>query len=331
MARSLARSLAPAEKPETAPSWLLPGPGETLPPSAGRARALRRRAPGRSGGERQDVRRSRRRGRDGRARPTACLVPAALADQWRGVAARLGRAGGSRHPRAGEPRPAADHRPRDRAHRREPSLSEPEDPALLARRALAGGPAACCCSARRPIVNRLDDLAHQLLLGVRDDALVAEGVLSIRTARRRRASGWPRWADSSSKTRPRSGPSRALDFPRPRHERGTGIGGPRARARTRPARALRPPADGRPRPRRSLRALASSPAAMAGALRRYRQLLLHARDARRAGRALTRGELRLFTGAGATRSCCGSYLRTAAGWVTSLSTIWTAWSTSSHT
>jgi len=44
------------------------------------------------------------------------------------------------------------------------------------------------------------------------------------------------------------------------------------------------------------RAIASSPAALAGALRRYRGLLLHARDARRAGRALSRSELRAFAG-----------------------------------
>ena len=44
------------------------------------------------------------------------------------------------------------------------------------------------------------------------------------------------------------------------------------------------------------RAAASSPAALAGALRRYRALLLHARDARHAGRALTRAELRDFAG-----------------------------------
>ena len=37
-----------------------------------------------------------------------------------------------------------------------------------------------------PIVNRLDDLAHQLLLGVRDDALLADGVVSLRAALTRR-------------------------------------------------------------------------------------------------------------------------------------------------
>jgi hypothetical protein len=44
-----------------------------------------------------------------------------------------------------------------------------------------------------------------------------------------------------------------------------------------------------------LRALASSPAALAGALRRYQRLLLHARDAAEAGQRIDRSELRLFT------------------------------------
>jgi hypothetical protein len=45
-----------------------------------------------------------------------------------------------------------------------------------------------------------------------------------------------------------------------------------------------------------LRAAASSPAALAGALRRYRGLLLHGADALRAGRSLGRAELREFAG-----------------------------------
>ena len=45
-----------------------------------------------------------------------------------------------------------------------------------------------------------------------------------------------------------------------------------------------------------LRAAASSPAALAGALRRYRSLLLHGADAQRAGRSLGRAELREFAG-----------------------------------
>ena len=44
------------------------------------------------------------------------------------------------------------------------------------------------------------------------------------------------------------------------------------------------------------RAAVSSPAALTAALRRYRGLLLHARDARAAGQALSRCELRRFTG-----------------------------------
>ena len=44
-----------------------------------------------------------------------------------------------------------------------------------------------------------------------------------------------------------------------------------------------------------LRAAGSSPAALAGVLRRYRRLLLNARDAQQAGRGMDRSELRRFT------------------------------------
>jgi hypothetical protein len=146
-----------------------------------------------------------------------------------------------------------------------------------------------------PVVNRLDDLAHQLLLGVRDDALLAEGVVSLRgmLASGTGASALGRLVVEDT----------AEAGPRPARTATASIAG--AEENTSAARAL----EGLARLRLSRhppiaalvrgvlqRAVASSPAAYAGGLRRYRGLLLHARDAQRAGRALTRVELREFAG-----------------------------------
>ena len=296
MARSLARSLAPAEKPETAPSWLLPG----------QARRFRRAlaAIERYGGALlADPVGSGKTyvalavaAAMGRARPTACLVPAALADQWRGIAARLGvpvevgtheQASRGRLPTIARGIVLID----ESHHFRNPKTRR----YLHVAPWLAGRPLLLLTAT--PIVNRLDDLAHQLLLGVRDDVLVAEGVLSIRSAV---ASGVRLDAmgrivlEDTAEIGPR--PERSTSFVVATNEEQASA----ARALALLAQlelSVHPPTAALVRGV-LCRALASSPAAVAGALRRYRQLLLHARDARRAGRRLTRAELRLFTGAG---------------------------------
>lgn len=226
--------------------------------------------------------------------PTACLVPATLVEQWRSTARELDldvdlgshqSASRGRLPAAGRGPVIVDeaHHFRNPGTWRYRSLA----PWLMGRPVLL--------VTATPVVNRLDDLLHQLLLGIRDDALAADGVVSLKVLLGR-GCGSPalgRLVIESSDTRT-SRPERrgvasvpdtlecqeasaslaAIDHLRLSREPGT-----EALIRT----VLR-------------RAAASSPAALAGALRRYRGLLLHARDAAGAGRPLERAALRRFTG-----------------------------------
>jgi hypothetical protein len=227
-------------------------------------------------------------------RPTACLVPAALAAQWRAVAERVGiPVDVGTHQLASRGRlPAGtsglviideSHHFRNPLTRRYAHVA----PWLVGRRVLL--------LSATPVVNRLDDLAHQLLLGVRDDALIADGLVSLRTSlaagRGLSALGALVIEDTASAG------------PRPERLAGVSVPTPgEARlAEVTIASVGRLRLSGHP-PIAALlrgvlhRAAASSPAALAGALRRYRALLLHASDARQAGRALTRAELRDFAG-----------------------------------
>ena len=227
-------------------------------------------------------------------RPTACLVPATLAAQWRAVAERIDvPVEVGTHQAASRGRLPArttglviideSHHFRNPLTRRYAHVA----PWLVGRRVLL--------LSATPVVNRLDDLAHQLLLGVRDDALIADGVVSLRASlaagRGLSALGTLVIEDT------------APAGPRPARRAGVSVATPgeadlaevtiasvgRLRLSRHPpiAALLRGVLH---------RAAASSPAALAGALRRYRALLLHARDARHAGRALTRAELRDFAG-----------------------------------
>jgi hypothetical protein len=227
-------------------------------------------------------------------RPTACLVPAALAAQWRAVAERVGvpvevgthqLASRGRLPAGTTGLVIVDesHHFRNPLTRRYAHVA----PWLVGRRVLL--------LSATPVVNRLDDLAHQLLLGVRDDALSADGVISLRASlaagRGLSALGTLVIEDT------------APAGPRPARLMGVSVATPReaelAEATIASAGRLRL---SRHPPIAALlrgvlhRAAASSPAALAGALRRYRALLLHASDARHAGRTLTRAELRAFAG-----------------------------------
>ena len=188
VAQALARSLLPAEHTAVPPAWLLPG----------QCRSFRRvlAALARHGGalladpvgsgktyvalavaavlSADQVHASRR--------PTACLVPATLADPWRAVAAALGVAVEvATHQAASRGRLPAGTRGLvivDESHHF-------RNPRTRRYRALApwlvGRPVLLLSAT--PIVNRLEDLAHQLLLGVRDDALAADGPISLKAAR----------------------------------------------------------------------------------------------------------------------------------------------------
>jgi superfamily II DNA or RNA helicase len=229
-----------------------------------------------------------------RGRPTACLVPATLVEQWRSTACTLGVeiVTGS-HQSVSRGRLPDRRRGLvivDEAHHfRNPATWRYRNAAPW----LVGRPVLLVTAT--PVVNRLGDLLHQLLLGIRDDALAADGVASLR-AILGRGCGSPALgrlvieASCPSGLRPArrvvaTAPDQAecqaaeaslASIDRLRLSR---VPGTEALVRT----LLR-------------RAAASSPAALAGALRRYRNLLLHARDAAAAGRPLDRAALRRFTG-----------------------------------
>jgi hypothetical protein len=221
-------------------------------------------------------------------------VPATLAAQWSEVASRLGvtveivthqQASRGRQPacRAGLVIIDESHHFRNPRTQRYRHVA----PWLVGRSVLL--------LSATPIVNHLGDLAHQLLLGVRDDALIADGVVSLRAAvtdgNGPQALGRIVVEDTAEAgPRPARTPSTSAAL---RAEEDSArkllssLG--RLRLSRRPATAalIRGVL---------LRAAASSPAAITGALRRYRGLLLHGEDARRAGRSLSRGELRAFAG-----------------------------------
>jgi hypothetical protein len=146
-----------------------------------------------------------------------------------------------------------------------------------------------------PVVNRLVDLGHQLLLTVRDDALAIDGIVSLRKLLE---TGSPAPAlgrlviehEMALDDRP----ARIHHISRPAPAECASLGRlielvTRLRlSRCEPIAALIRGV--------MLRAAGSSPAALAAALRRYRRLLLHARDAWLAGRAMDRAELRKFAG-----------------------------------
>jgi len=226
-------------------------------------------------------------------RPTACLVPAALIDQWRATAEALGSSivVGS-HEAASRGRLPDQARGLvliDEAHRfRHPHTRRYRRVAPW----LVGRPVLLISAT--PVVNRLDDLLHLLLLAVRDDTLRAEGVLSLRESLSggRGVSALGRLIVEARCATDQPARLGTASHPTQREVLVAGdslnlLSGLRL-SRHPPTAALV----------RSVlqRAAASSPAALAAALRRYRNLLLHARDARGSGHPLSRRELRRFTG-----------------------------------
>jgi hypothetical protein len=145
-----------------------------------------------------------------------------------------------------------------------------------------------------PIVNHLSDLGHQLLLAVRDDALAMDGVISLRQAL---ASGCPGPALGQLVVE-----NHSVEDARPR--RITRISAPEPDECGEVASSVELLAQLRLSNNESiaglvrgvlLRAAGSSPAALLGALQRYRSLLLHARDALQAEHSMERSALRRFT------------------------------------
>jgi superfamily II DNA or RNA helicase len=292
VARAIAAALRPPEHASEPPSWLLPGQARSF------RRALRALTdhggalladPVGSGKTYVALAVA-----EAHRAPATCLVPAVLAAQWRTVAAKLGVAIelGS-HQRASRGRlPGAcrglviideSHHFRNPRARRYQSVA----PWLVGRPVLL--------LSATPIVNQVDDLAHQLLLGVRDDALLPDGVASLRGALAR------------GETIPSLGrlviEERGERGPRPARRPLISLPGGReqqvARALVSSLRRLRLSRDASVAALVRgvlLRAAASSAPALADALRRYRALLRHAADAAAAGRKLGRSELRELTG-----------------------------------
>jgi hypothetical protein len=226
--------------------------------------------------------------------PTACLVPAALLAQWQTTADRLSipialcsheQISRGRFPSGTRGLVLIDesHHFRNADTLRYQHLA----PWLVGRAALL--------VSATPVVNRIMDLVHQLLLTVSDDALSLHGVPSLSAmlgtecphpalgqlifeqdaetiARPCRV-----YSSSTATAQENAAISRRIDQ----------LSQLRL-SRSAPIAALIQSV--------LFRALASSPAAYMSGLRRYHGLLLHARDADRAGHRLDRAALRRFIG-----------------------------------
>ena len=229
-----------------------------------------------------------------RSRPTACLVPAILVEQWAAVAGRLGvPVDLHTHERMSRGKPLRgdarlvvideSHRFRVPTTRRYRSLA----PWLVGKQALL--------LTGTPVVNRPADILHQLRLAGRDDTLSVFGVPSLATL----LGGGEGHPALSRLVIVGSGGAAARGRPRRIvHEVRADDAAVDDLVLMLDALRLSSQADVAALVRVGLlRALASSPAAFSASLRRYRTLLRHAADAAAEGRPVTRHHLRLAVGA----------------------------------
>ena len=232
--------------------------------------------------------------------PTVVVVPAALIKQWERAAANTGvsiMAWSHERVSRGRLPPILDHTPRstlviiDESHHfRSPAAERYRHlaPRLPGREVLL--------LSATPIVNRLDDLAAQLALGIGDDALHAFGIPSIREHLRKESrAASPALAELvlSSRIPVSDRPTRVS-----RREHDVGFEGelePHCRRIEALALSSHPATSALVR---SViwRAMASSDMALLAVLRRYRALLLQSRDAMLTGKSLTRSALRSLAG-----------------------------------
>jgi superfamily II DNA or RNA helicase len=226
--------------------------------------------------------------------PTACLVPASLLAQWEATARTLGvpvtLASHQQVSRGQLPADTGGLVVIDESHHfRNPHTRRYHHLAPW----LVGRPILLVTAT--PIVNRVEDLVHQLLLAVREDVLALDGIVSLKTIL---PEGCPAPAVGQLVI------ERELVTDQ-RPARIQRISQPTTSERESVARLIEPLYRlrlSRCEPIAALirsvllRAAGSSPAAYGGGLHRYRKLLLHARDARKVGRSMDRAALRHFTG-----------------------------------
>jgi len=287
--RAMTRALAPAEVEAAAPDWLFPEQAQQYR----RALAALERHEGALladpvGSGKTWIALAVARSIQPATNAVA-IVPASLIGQWEETARRVGMSltlvshetvSRGRLPDSRSRIVLVDesHRFRNPATRRYPALAD----WLVGRRALL--------LSATPVVNRLEDLAHQLLLTIRDDALVARGCPSLlRTMREGTAP-----AALGDLVLCRSAPAnvpgaltRRVTLPLTLRERALleGLDALRLSTVAGLAALVRMV---------FWRALASSPGALAAALERYRRLLHHARTA---DRPVSRAAIQRFTGA----------------------------------
>ena len=291
VARCLARSVAPAEAAVESPIWLRPE--QAVQHRRAVAAILRNRGvllADPTGSGKTWIALATAHSLRGNG-PIAVLAPAILQPQWTAVAGRTGlptefvsHESVSRGRLPGDPCRFVivdeSHRFRTPTTRRYRTLA----PWLIGRRGIL--------LSATPVVNRLDDLAHQLLLFLRDDILRSGGCASLRAAlsakspppalgeivlRREGVEGLPSALHRTIRTTPYADLTlllRSVDRLKLSRDRGT-------------AALLR---------LGLCHALASSPAAFTGALGRYLRLLDHAASALNAGKTVSRAALRALIG-----------------------------------
>lgn len=294
VAGSLARSMAPPEESDPAPDWLLPEQVSSFRRVLAALRRYRGAMLADPVGSGKTYVALAVAETLNRSRTTTCLVPAGLLAQWERVAASIDvrvrlssheQVSRGRLPRGRSGLVIIDesHHFRNHQTRRYQHLA----PWLIGRPVLL--------VSATPVVNRLIDLANQLLLAVRDDVLVMEGIASLKAllGANQSTAALGRLVMESECSGDRR-PARALSSVTPgahecsaAHELVQQLSRLRLSRLESVATLLRSVL---------LRAAASSPAALVAALRRYQSLLLHARDAMEAGRPFDRAELRRFTG-----------------------------------
>ena len=291
VARAIARSLAPREADLPGPEWLRPeqrSPFRRAVAGIARYGGALLADPVGSGKTWIALAVAEAIGQGG---TVVALVPAALRTQWHDTAHRLGvpltvvshqAASRGRLPAARPDLVVIDesHHFRNPATRRYAHVA----PWLVGSRVLL--------VSATPVVNRLDDLAHQLLLAVRDDCLAGRGCPSLQTALCRNdapaALGDLVFCRPAPPTTPRA--ATTIHSPSLGPAERTLLDGI--------DRLSLSPDPGVAELIRVVfwRALASSPAALAGALRRYEGLLHHAAQAAGSGKQLTRAAIRAFAG-----------------------------------